>query len=155
MCVTITSESMSTQGRSRYFPSVPGNKLQTPWQRLFHRTPSLSTASLCVDSNPRCPSKGVWDILYYDPYVTVTYVTSVTVYVTTVLESGLFSQSESPARVFEVSHFEVLKWLGLNVPITFFKMILVNHEVYLYPDPKCNDARDELSCKLSDVWTLV
>ena len=69
----------------------------------------FSTESRTPVGSSSLRSSRLWDILYYDPYVTATYVISVTVYVTTVLESGLFSQSESPARVFEVSHFEVLK----------------------------------------------
>ena len=161
MGVTITSEStwaqgrLRSQGRLRYFPLVPGNKLLTPWQRLFRRTPSLSTASPCVDSTPRCPSKGVWDILYYDPYVTATYVKSVTVYVTTVFRIRIVFSVRITSLRFRGVPFWGFKWLGLNVTITFFKMILVNNEVCLYLDPKCNDVRDKLSCKLSNVWTLV
>ncbi len=69
MCATITSESTCAQGKSRYFPLEPRIKPQTLWQRHYHKTHSSDIASPCVDSNPRCPSKGVWDILYYGTYV--------------------------------------------------------------------------------------
>ena len=95
-------------------------------------------------------------MLYYGTYVTSTYTAVVTIYVTTIFRIRIVFSVRIASPCFRsIPFLRLFKWLGLNVLITFFKLILVNHEVYLYPDPKFNDARDDLSCKLSDVWTLV
>jgi hypothetical protein len=67
------SKGTCAQGKLRYFPLEPWIKPQTLQQRHYHRTHSSDIANPCVNSNPRCPSKGVWDILYYGTYVTAVF----------------------------------------------------------------------------------
>ncbi len=54
----------------KIFPLGSRNKLPTHWQRRSCQTPSFNTARPCLDSNPRCFSKGVWGKLYYSTYGT-------------------------------------------------------------------------------------
>ncbi len=45
-------------------------KIQIPTSMTILQKPLFYIISPCMYSNPRCPSKGVWGILYYDTYVT-------------------------------------------------------------------------------------
>ena len=57
--VNSISKGTCAQGKLRYFPLEPWIKPQTLQQRHYHRTHSSDIANPCVNSNPRCPSKGV------------------------------------------------------------------------------------------------
>ncbi len=150
MCATITSESTCAQGNLRYFPLEPRIKPQTLWQRHYHKTHSSDIASPCVDSNPRCPSKGVWGILYYG-----TYVTAVSLEVESVL-LRFWAKIASP-RFLAVS----LLWFHMT-RTTCVELVLEKDfresGTWLYPkiwmwwrpNSRCND----LFCKLSFAWTL-
>ncbi len=54
----------------KIFPLVSRNKLPTHWKMRSCQTTSSNTARPCLDSNPRCFSKGVWGTLYYSTYGT-------------------------------------------------------------------------------------
>jgi len=48
-------------------------KIQIPTSMTLLQNATFDIVSLCVDSNPRCPSKGVWGILYCGTYVTAVF----------------------------------------------------------------------------------
>jgi hypothetical protein len=57
--VNSISKVTCAQGKLRFFPLEPWIKPQTLQPRHYHRTHSSDIANTCVNSNPRCPSKGV------------------------------------------------------------------------------------------------
>ena len=150
MYATITSESTCAQGKLRYFPLEPKIKLQTLWQRHSHKTHSSDIASPCVDSNPRCPSKGVWDILYYGTYVTAVSFRRWKCALT-------FLPKVASPRFLAVSllRFHVTRTVCLE-PV--LEKDFSGSRTWLYPkiwmwwrpNHRCND----LSCQLSVAWTL-
>ena len=73
------------------------------------------------------------------------------------MDSYIFRfQSKLSARVFAQYPFWDFTRLELDVPSLFSQRILVNLELWLYPEFKFDGTQiaNDLSCQLSVAWTL-
>jgi hypothetical protein len=125
-------------------------KIQIPNpMTLLWNSPSYF-ANPYVNSNPRCPSKGVWDVLYYGTYITTVFLEGESVLL------RFWAKIASP-RFLAVSllRFHLTHTVCLE-PV--LKKDFSESRTWLYPkiwmwwspNCRCNDP----FCKLSIAWTL-
>ena len=85
-------------------------------------------------SNPRCPSKGVWDILYYSTYVTA-------VFRRWKCDLTFWTKIQNHRPAFSCGiPFEISHDLVLTVSSLFSQRILENLELDCTPKFECNGA---------------
>ncbi len=100
-----------------------------------------------VNSNPRCPSNGVWDILYYGTYVTAVFLEGEIVLL------RFWAKNRQPAFSRGIP-FEISQDLVLTVSSLFSQRILENLELDCTPKFECNGARIADAMISSVSWTL-